>query len=178
MNIKVRILGKRVYSPNLRDLPVLESLQSSFIPIVPLPAIWREKNYRQIHRKLKRGLTFRSTAESLKLGQYNLLSIRIYFQRKLFAVRFPYKHRKFGRKWRIHCSGRQVLTNGKRLKLASWFLESIFLHYYQHNPTLVALNYIFYDESVPQRPRLFFSLWVLRVRVCVWFSKHNMFAAF
>ena len=30
MNSKVKILGKRLYSPNLRDVAVLESVQSRF----------------------------------------------------------------------------------------------------------------------------------------------------
>ena len=43
MNSKVKILGKRVYSPNLRDVAVLESLQSRFQLFIHLPASWREK---------------------------------------------------------------------------------------------------------------------------------------
>ena len=43
MNCKIKILGKRVYSPNLRDVAVLESLQPRFKLFIHLPAIWREK---------------------------------------------------------------------------------------------------------------------------------------
>ena len=65
MNSKVKILGKRLCSPDLRDTALLESVQSRFLLFIHLPASWREK--------LKRNWTFNSSATSLKFGQYNLL---------------------------------------------------------------------------------------------------------
>ena len=43
MNRKVKALGKRLYSPNLRDEAVLESVQTCFKLFIHLPASWREK---------------------------------------------------------------------------------------------------------------------------------------
>ena len=43
MNSKVKILAKRVYSANLRNVAVLERLQSRFELFIYLPASWREK---------------------------------------------------------------------------------------------------------------------------------------
>ena len=52
MNSKVKILGKRLYSPNLRDVPVLESVQSRF----KFSYIFLQVNggiYRQMYEKLR-----------------------------------------------------------------------------------------------------------------------------
>ena len=40
MNSKVEIVGKRLYSPNLRDVAVLENVQSCFQLFIHLPARW------------------------------------------------------------------------------------------------------------------------------------------
>ena len=43
MNSTVKISGQRLYSPNLRDEAVLESVQLSFYFFIHLLANWREK---------------------------------------------------------------------------------------------------------------------------------------
>ena len=51
MNSKIKLLGKRVYSPNLKDVAVLESLQSCFLPFHTFACKLVRKNYRQIYGK-------------------------------------------------------------------------------------------------------------------------------
>ena len=54
MNGKVKIQGKRVYSPNLRDVAVLERLQSRFLNFSYICPQVGGKNKRQMHGILKR----------------------------------------------------------------------------------------------------------------------------
>ena len=43
VNSKVKILGKRVHSPNVRDAAVLESVQTRFYFFIHLPTSWWEQ---------------------------------------------------------------------------------------------------------------------------------------
>ena len=99
MNSKVKVVGKRLYSTNFIYLAVLESVQSHSQVFIFSP-----QSYRQMYGKKR--LDASSIAKSLKFnkddplpGTFTLLfknCSEFIFVRKSSAVRFPYKHSKFG----------------------------------------------------------------------------------
>ena len=70
-NSKVKILGERVYSPNLRDVAVLVSLAFLTFLTFAFHAFGGKKLETNVWQKCDS--TFSSTASSLKFGQHNLL---------------------------------------------------------------------------------------------------------
>ena len=52
MDSKVRIIGKRLYSPNLRDVAVLKKRSVVFLTFHIFACKLAGKNYRQMHGKL------------------------------------------------------------------------------------------------------------------------------
>ena len=68
---KVKMPGKRFYSPNFRDVAVLESVQSRFLIFHTFTCKLAGKIVDKFMENYKRGWTFSSTATSLKFGQYN-----------------------------------------------------------------------------------------------------------
>ena len=73
MDSKFKVLGKRLYWPNLRDLVVLQSILSRFLFPIHLPASFREKIINKWMGIWQRDWTLPSGAKSLKFGQYKLL---------------------------------------------------------------------------------------------------------
>ena len=53
MNSKVNILGKRVHSPNLRDVAVLKKPSVAYLTFHTFARKLAGKNYRQMYEKLK-----------------------------------------------------------------------------------------------------------------------------
>ena len=58
MNSKVKILGKQFYSPNLRDVAMLEGVQSQFFTFNTFACSLAGKKYRPIYGNLKMRLNF------------------------------------------------------------------------------------------------------------------------
>ena len=104
MNSKVKILGKRLYSPNLRDVAELESLQSRYnFSYICLQVgrkklqtnVWKIKTPLKVFQNscIPQILSIQSFSQYLNSAIHELL--KIYFLKKLFAVKSPYKHSKF-----------------------------------------------------------------------------------